>query len=146
LLDAAPEAKKIPAMIDPREVRVSESALKEKRDVSELGTPSHFTCPACSGTLWEFDEGNMTRFRCRTGHAYSLDSMMVDQSDALERALWTAARTLDEKADLMKRVAGRAENPDIANRFEKRAREAEAHARLLRDMLASMSGTESSSH
>ena len=43
------------------------------------GPPSAFTCPECHGPLWEVSEGDLVRYRCRVGHAYSEDSMMVEQ-------------------------------------------------------------------
>ena len=36
------------------------------------GKPSTFACPDCGGTLWELEQKNLLRFRCRIGHAYSL--------------------------------------------------------------------------
>ena len=43
------------------------------------GPPSGFTCPECHGPLWETSEGDLVRYRCRVGHAYSEDSMMLEQ-------------------------------------------------------------------
>jgi len=48
------------------------------------GAPSVFSCPECSGVLWEVQDGNMRRFRCRVGHAFSIGSMFAEQSEALE--------------------------------------------------------------
>src|SRR5262249_53139874 len=33
------------------------------------GRPSAFSCPECGGVLWELDDGELPRFRCRAGHA-----------------------------------------------------------------------------
>jgi two-component system chemotaxis response regulator CheB len=60
------------------------------RAVAQRGEPSEFTCPECGGTLWEQQEGNLLRFRCRVGHAYSTESLVAEQREALEGALWGA--------------------------------------------------------
>ncbi|WP_322745225.1 chemotaxis protein CheB [Nostoc sp. LEGE 12447] len=36
------------------------------------GKPSTFGCPECGGILWEVEERNLLRFRCRTGQVASL--------------------------------------------------------------------------
>jgi two-component system chemotaxis response regulator CheB len=95
----------------------------------ELGRPSDFVCPDCSGTLYEIDDGASVRFRCRVGHAYSADAMVDAQADSLERALWTALRALEERSALMRRLAENARrrgHHGVATLFEQRSNEAEA--------------------
>lgn len=101
--------------------------------------PSRFTCPECSGTLFEVDDHGLLHFRCRVGHAFSAESMAEDHDEALERALWAALRTLEESIELNRRLAERAKGARhklIARRFEDRARTATANAELLRAMLS----------
>jgi two-component system chemotaxis response regulator CheB len=104
------------------------------------GDPSGLTCPECGGALWERDEGSLVRFACRTGHAYSPDTLVVEQSKALEVALWSALRGLEERADLFRRMAGRASNrqPPTARRYESRASAVERHAQVVRDAMAKL--------
>ena len=83
--------------------------------------PSAFTCPDCNGTLWEVREGELLRYQCRVGHAYSADSMVAAQDESVERALWAALRSLEENADLARRMAEsarRRQSPLVANRFD----------------------------
>lgn len=102
------------------------------------GTPSGFACPECGGALWELHEGEMMRFRCRTGHAFSPQTLLAEQSEALETALWTAFRALEEKAALAHRMFEGARNgnrPRSAARFEAQAEEAKQNATIIRDLL-----------
>jgi two-component system chemotaxis response regulator CheB len=101
------------------------------------GPPSGFTCPECGGSLWERQDGALTRYRCRVGHTYSEDAMVEAQGDAVEAALWTALEVLEEREELLERIAGRmSDMPRSAGRFRQAAREAGDRATLLRRALS----------
>jgi two-component system, chemotaxis family, protein-glutamate methylesterase/glutaminase len=135
----------------PRRARAGGAQLRQMEpDLAEMplalrgddrpGQPSVFTCPECHGTLWEADEDGVLRFRCRVGHAYSPDSMLSAQTDEVDRALWVALRTLEERAALAYRLADRArerQQPWVEQAFGRRAREAEHEARQIRGLLRS---------
>jgi two-component system, chemotaxis family, protein-glutamate methylesterase/glutaminase len=102
------------------------------------GGPSGFSCPDCNGVLWEIQDGGLVRFRCRVGHAWSPESLLTQQSEALEAALWVALRTLEERAALASRLAQPARRRGhriTATRFEEQAEEAQQAARLVRRLL-----------
>ena len=40
------------------------------------GPLSPYTCPECHGVLVQLQDGDFTRFRCHTGHAYSPSSIL----------------------------------------------------------------------
>jgi two-component system chemotaxis response regulator CheB len=104
------------------------------------GQPSVFTCPECHGNLWEIQDGELIRFRCRVGHAYSADSLQAGQSEALEAALWTALRALEEKAALARRLGTRARERGHLRAealFHEQEHAAEHSAGLVRDVLVS---------
>jgi two-component system, chemotaxis family, protein-glutamate methylesterase/glutaminase len=46
------------------------------------GTPSVFGCPDCGGALWELQDDQWLRFRCRVGHAYSAEGLLRSQGEA----------------------------------------------------------------
>src|SRR4051795_11755056 len=62
------------------------------------GPPSALTCPECGGALWEHEEGGALRYACHVGHAYSLSSLVEEQGRGLEMTLWSAVRSLEERA------------------------------------------------
>lgn len=64
---------------------------KPTDDERVIGTPSVFTCPDCSGTLWIVDDEGMLRFRCRVGHAYSTKTMLDAQGASRPAPYWLVA-------------------------------------------------------
>jgi two-component system, chemotaxis family, protein-glutamate methylesterase/glutaminase len=89
--------------------------------------------------LWEQQEGDVVRFRCHVGHAYSVESMQAEQGVALEVALWSALRNLEERADLFRRLARRsAPSGDVARRFEGKAADVTLHADAVRQTIAEL--------
>jgi two-component system chemotaxis response regulator CheB len=120
------------------ETRIERMEQSEMEDVEKLGSPSVFTCPECSGTLWELKDGDLLRFRCHVGHAFSAESLMAEQGEELESALWAALRSLEENAALSRRMAERARerNHQISLiRYEDNARQIEQHASVIREVL-----------
>jgi len=106
------------------------------------GPPSAFTCPECSGALWELRDGALVRYRCRVGHVYAEDAMVEAQGDAVEAALWTALEVLEERNELLLRMAGRMEGkPRSARRFEEAASEVRDRAALIRRALGMGAGS-----
>lgn len=102
------------------------------------GEPSGFTCPDCGGSLYERPGEQPLHFRCRTGHAFSPESLLAKQSDTLDAALWAALRSLEENSAMARRMEKRARehgNEITRRRYERRAQEADRHAKLLRSML-----------
>jgi two-component system chemotaxis response regulator CheB len=107
---------------------------------AEVGQPSGFTCPECGGSLFESPGQGPDHFRCRTGHAYSPQSLVAKQSETLEATLWASMRALEESAALARRLEHRARRSGQdfrGTRYEERARRAESHAEQLRRILAS---------
>jgi two-component system chemotaxis response regulator CheB len=101
-------------------------------------TNARYSCPECGGALNEVQEGGMERFRCRVGHTYSPESLFEDQSEALERALWAAIRTLEEHAEFSNRLAEKSlarNHHHLVDRFRDRASSSREHASVLRELL-----------
>jgi|SRR5689334_19353356 len=126
------------------------SRLRKETEIAELddmnaiedenrpGTPSSFACPECGGVLWELDGEEMLRFRCRVGHAYTAGSLSVEQSEAVEGALWAAMRALEEGASLAHRMAknaAKSKHPRLETAFRERALAKMEHAEVLRKLI-----------
>ena len=102
------------------------------------GVLAPFGCPDCGGTLWELREGELVRFRCRVGHAWTSDALLARQTETLDGALWTALRALEESASLNEQLADRARNRGnerLAERLADNAKLANGRARVIRDIL-----------
>jgi two-component system chemotaxis response regulator CheB len=123
---------------DDVEVQIPGQSVEVDEMEALHGPPSGLTCPDCGGSLWEIDEGRLKRYKCHVGHQYSPDSLLAEQSDAVESALWTAVRTLEEQVELRTRMADRADAAGLTNvseGFSERARESHQQAELIRRVL-----------
>lgn len=98
------------------------------------GVPVEIVCPSCQGTLTKAQVGNFELFRCHVGHTFSLASMVAEQAHALERALWAAARALEESASLAGRMAARVSG-GVRQKFEEKQDTQLQHARKVRSIL-----------
>jgi two-component system chemotaxis response regulator CheB len=139
-LAAQEPAEALPVRVEP-EVVLEESLVAADRSASDApqpGEPSGFTCPECSGALWEADEDGVPRFRCRTGHQFSLETLLAAQSDSIEAALWSAVRALEERSAMLRRVAQRMSlrrSSSSAFRYARQADQGIQHALALRQAL-----------
>ncbi|MCS7481338.1 chemotaxis protein CheB [Umezawaea endophytica] len=114
-------------------------AVQKTVEVNDLGEPSGFSCPDCSGTLVELD-AERKRFRCRVGHAWTADALLDAQAGTLERALWTALRTLEEKVSLARKLrmdARKRGGERLAERYARTEEESAHAAGVLRGYLLS---------
>jgi len=102
-----------------------------------MAEPSRFACPECHGVLLQIKEGTLTRFRCHTGHAYSVASLLAAISEGIEEGLWIAIRALEEGQLLMGRMAEHVRSHDAAEAQQlcDRADEAKRHSDMLRKMV-----------
>ena len=141
--DPVEEKKTVSDELDKEALVVAQDKVRLERG-ERPGTPAPLTCPDCGGVLWELHDGNLIRFRCHIGHVYSSNSLLSEQADVVETALWSAVRVLEEKAALARRMAFQAgqQNRLMSEaQFRERAEEAEQHADLVRRVIVQQNET-----
>jgi len=105
--------------------------------VLKLGPLSPYTCPECHGVLVQLQEGNNIRFRCHTGHAFSMESLVDAIGESMEETLWSAVRVFEERMLLLRHMADHVRkqaNEHLAERFEQKAQAAEDRVLILRQL------------
>ena len=115
--------------------------MRPKEMEKTFGPPTSFVCPECNGPLWETKAGASLQFRCHVGHAYSPDSLLADHADGLERALWSAVRTFEERAALLRRLGERQYHTEsVGTQWKAKSKELERHAEVVRKLLQTTQG------
>ena len=75
------------------------------------------------------------RFRCQVGHAYTADALAKEQEGRVDEALRVALRIIEERAELVHRMAAdgrRSGRLAIAEMYEARAAEYREYADMIR--------------
>jgi two-component system, chemotaxis family, protein-glutamate methylesterase/glutaminase len=126
----------------PEQVRLEHAAASGTanvmKELQQIATPSALVCPECGGSLWEICEGRPSRYRCHTGHAFTLKSLKSALDHATEEAVWSAIRALQERALLSRQIAERRRGDvksDEATALKALADADEAHAKKLRSII-----------
>jgi two-component system, chemotaxis family, protein-glutamate methylesterase/glutaminase len=103
--DIPEKAQKPPSETMAIEVGIAREGNGMDLGIMKLGELSPFTCPECHGVLLRLKENNLIRFRCHTGHAYSLDSLLAEITQSIEETLWDGIRTIEASQMLMQHTA-----------------------------------------
>jgi two-component system, chemotaxis family, protein-glutamate methylesterase/glutaminase len=112
-------------------------------DDPQPGVVTGLSCPECNGAIWLDDSTDIPQFACRIGHRFSPESFDVAQTQRVEAALWTALRTLEERAALYRRMAARhreSGSARTAQRFALRAESTVQHALVVREVIEQFEG------
>lgn len=122
------------------EVKVAREDNAFESGIMKLGKLSPYTCPECHGMLLQMKEGNRIRFRCHTGHAYSLNSLLVEVTESVEASLWSTLRGIEESQMLMSHMAKHlceTNDSEMAERFLQKSEETNRRANLVRQAVMS---------
>ena len=102
------------------------------------------SCPDCFGVLRVAAEGkrHALHFRCRTGHAYSADEVIVGKELRLEEHLWAALTILDELTAFLTELETLPGHGGCdAAHYAERVAQAAAQQKLLRTLIQELQRT-----
>ncbi|KMO40870.1 glutamate methylesterase [Methylobacterium tarhaniae] len=100
-----------------------------------IADPAALSCPQCGGVLSQIRDVKPLRFRCQVGHAYSAEVLAKEQESAVDEAMRVALRIIEERAELVGRMArdGReAGRSAVGALYEERAAEYRRYADTIR--------------
>src|SRR5207302_1252608 len=91
------------------------------------------------GALVQIVEGRLVRFRCHTGHAFTLQTLLANVTEAIDKALWDTLRAIEERILVLRqieRIAHDAGIEDEATIAGTSARASDERADALRALLS----------
>ncbi len=127
------------------ENRIAEGIFKVEDwwALEQMSVPSGLNCSNCRSALYELKDRRVLRYRCRSGHAFSAESLLSGQADAREAQLSSLFGALIEEATLAKRLRGEplfAEDSHTAQSLTDRAEALDRKANQVSEWLHAMSG------
>jgi two-component system chemotaxis response regulator CheB len=117
------------------EATIAERHMGTVEQVSQLGHQVPLTCPDCGGSLWEVEHGNVQRFRCHTGHAFTATHLAESSRQALEETLWVALRMMEERKILLSSMAAHEGSEWQARHTAERLDDIKGHINRLREFM-----------
>ncbi len=117
------------------EVNIAAGERIDTPSLRSIAEPSALTCPGCGGVLSKLKLGAPLRFRCQVGHAYTADAVAKEQEGRVDEALRVALRIIEERAELVARMAedGRQTGRRaVADMYDARAAEYREYAETIR--------------
>ncbi len=143
--DAPPETEQSLEQLMEIENRIAEGIfnVEDWWALEQMSTPSGLNCPNCRSALYELKDHRVLRYRCRSGHAFSAQSLLSGQADAREAYLSSLFGALIEEATLAKRLRREplfSENSYTAEGLEDRVATLDHQANQVSGWLHAMSG------
>ena len=141
LSDLVRERAGIPLPIPPEiklEVDIAAGERIDSETLMRIAHPSPLTCPGCGGVLSVSKAAGPLRFRCQVGHAYSADTLAQEQEGRVDEALRVALRIINERAELVHRMADDGRESGrmaVARIYDARAAEYREYVNLIRRVM-----------
>jgi two-component system chemotaxis response regulator CheB len=131
-----------PQLPIPPEIRLEVDIAAGKRIDTErlrqIAEPAALTCPSCGGVLSYVHGGRPLRFRCQVGHSYTADILAKEQEGRVDEALRVALRIIEERAELVRRMAEDGRHSGrlaVAEMYDERAKEYSEYAETIRQVV-----------
>lgn len=131
------EKHKIPEDVK-AEAQIAERVAVGIDNIKDLGARSYYSCPDCGGGLWEIVKDGIVRYRCYTGHVFAENELLLRQTENLENTLWVALRMIEERKQLLQKMANEEEQKGwmrSAIGKKERAAELQEHISRLKEIL-----------
>jgi two-component system chemotaxis response regulator CheB len=109
------------------EAEIAERVLSDVAAVNSLGKQVPYNCPECGGVLWEMNNPKVSRYRCHTGHSFTLSALLESQGEKIEETLWISLRMFEERKNLL--------NSTSKAFAMQRAKETQVHIERIRAIL-----------
>jgi two-component system chemotaxis response regulator CheB len=119
------------------EVQIAAGTNVSQEKILGLGELVPYTCPECSGSLIRIKEGNLSRFRCHTGHGYTEDALLEGIMQSTGESIWKVTRGLQETVMLLDHMGKHIRDsvdPARAEKFFAKARELEKRASRFQEL------------
>jgi two-component system, chemotaxis family, protein-glutamate methylesterase/glutaminase len=117
------------------EAVIAERVLSDVVQVNGLGSQVPYNCPNCGGVLWQIDNADVERYRCHTGHSFTVAALLTSQTEKIEETLWTSLRMFEERKNLLNNMAKSERRQKGKLSFAQRAKETDVHIERIRQML-----------
>lgn len=120
------------------EVKIALDYNAYEHGVMGLGELTSYTCPECHGAVAQITEGKLIRFRCHTGHAFSLDTLLVEVTKTVETSLWSTLAKIEESELLLNHVARHlqeAGQDHMAKMVSQKSEDAKGRAKAVRQLV-----------
>jgi two-component system, chemotaxis family, protein-glutamate methylesterase/glutaminase len=120
------------------EVQIAAGERVGSDSLANIANPAPLTCPGCGGVLSELKLEHPLRFRCQVGHAYTADALAQEQEGKVDEALRVALRIIEERAELVHRMAADGRHSGrmaVAHMYDARAAEYREYADMIRRVM-----------
>lgn len=138
LTDSAP-GENVQAPYDvKKEAEVMENNVTNIDAAESMGLVSHFTCPDCGGILFMHNDDVITKYKCHIGHSYTIRDLVLKQSEELEKSLWVAVRSLEQRKTMLQTLSEKYQktgNHRTAREYSERSDELETHIAQLKSVI-----------
>lgn len=141
---AAPAWSAPPSLALRMEVEIALGARLGSEQLRAIADPVPLSCPECSGVLSEVRGARPRRFRCQTGHAVTGEVLDKALDEQVEEALRVAMRVMEERVELVTRMARDAEESgrnSVAELYDHRAAEYRSYGETLRRAVLALMAT-----